>query len=127
VSLAALKFERGGGLGRGPFLDVPVVTLFNTRSDEAVKLAAASRGNGAGITGVATSDEPDRTLDLALNLQPDTEKVVVISGSSVREHAWMQELQGDFKAYENRVQFVYFNDTSMYVLLAKVRALPPHT
>jgi len=127
VSLAALKLVLGEGRERGPFFDVPAVTLFNTRSKEAVKLAAAGRDEEAGVTGIATSDEPARTLDLALKLQSDTQKVVVISGSSDREHAWLQELQTDFNAYSNRVQFLYFNDMSMETLLQRIRALQPHT
>lgn len=127
VSFAALNFVLGEGTTRGPFANVPVVTLFNTRSAEAIKLASANRNQGAGVTGVATTDEPLRTLNLALKLQPDTQRVVVITGSSAREHQWLQELQGDFVSDEHHLEFLYFNDMTMDMLLAKVRTLPAHT
>ena len=127
ISFAALKFVLGEGTTRGPFANVPVVALFNTRSAEAIKLASSNRNQGAGVTGIATSDEPLRTLNLALKLQPDTERVVVITGSSAREHQWLQELQGDFVADEHHIEFSYFNDMPIDVLLEKVRMLPPHT
>jgi len=127
VSFAALNFVLGEGTTRGPFADVPVVALFNTRSAEAIKLASGPRKEGAGVTGIATTDEPLRTLDLALKLQPDTERVVVITGSSAREHQWLQELEGDFVSDEHHLEFLYFNDMPFDVLLQKIRALPPHT
>lgn len=127
VSFAALNFVLGEGTSQGPFANVPVVALFNTRSAAAIQLAAGKRNPGAGVTGIATTDEPLRALNLALKLQPDTERVAVIAGSSTREHEWLQELQGDFVADEHHLEFLYFDGMPMDSLLQKVRALPPHS
>lgn len=126
-SLAALNFALGEGKARTPLSDVPIVTLFNTPTPEAVQLAAAARDKGANVTGIATWEEPGRTLDLALRLQPDTERVVVIAGSSAGEQRWMQLMQRDFAADKRGLQFLYFSSMSMQALLQKVRALPRHT
>jgi len=127
ISSAALNFVLGQGTTRGPFADVPVVALFNNRSTEAIKVASASRSKAAGVTGIATTDMPLRTLNLALALQPDTERVVVITGSSAGEHEYQHKLQGDFAADQRHLEFLYFNDVPMDVLLQKVHTLPPHT
>lgn len=127
ISSAALNFVLGEGTTRGPFADVPVVALFNNRSTDAIKVASASRSQAAGVTGIATTDLPLRTLNLALALQPDTERVVVITGSSAGEHEYQQKLQGDFAAEQRHLEFLYFKDLPMEALLQKVHTLPPHT
>jgi PAS domain S-box-containing protein len=61
-----------------------------------------------GVTGVVEPLHFERTLDLALALQPDTKKVVLIAGSSPRDKwlGWIAREQ--IKSYENRVQVEYW-------------------
>ena len=127
VSFPALTFVLGEGRSQKPFSDVPVVTLFNTQNPDAIRLAALNRNVEPGLTGVATMDEPTRTLDFALKLQPDTKRVVIITGSSPREQVWLQDLQGSLLPYQNQIEFLYLNGMSMELLLQKLRSLPPHT
>ena len=61
-----------------------------------------------GVTGVVEPLHFERTLDLALELQPDIKKVVLIAGSSPRDKwlGWIAREQ--IKSYENRVQVEYW-------------------
>jgi len=61
-----------------------------------------------GVTGVVEPLHFERTLDLALALQPETKKVVLIAGSSPRDKwlGWIAREQ--IKPYENRVQVEYW-------------------
>jgi len=66
VSYSAMKFLLEDG--KELFPGTPAVALFNSRRlDEVQKHIGASTG-GRDITGVASVDEPSRTLDLALRL-----------------------------------------------------------
>lgn len=125
VSFAALNFVLGEG--RTAFAGIPIVTLFNTRNPQATRLASANRERLPGITGIATTDESTRTLELALKLQPDLQRLVVIIGASPAEQGWFHELQGDFALYKHRVQLSFVNGPSTDSLMQTVRALPPHT
>ena len=60
------------------------------------------------VTGVVEPLHFERTLDLALALQPETKKVVLIAGSSPRDKwlGWIPREQ--IKPYENRVQVEYW-------------------
>ncbi|HYA25340.1 MAG TPA: ATP-binding protein [Terriglobales bacterium] len=111
--------------GKDLFPNRPAVALFNVRRlDDFKKLAAAAHRS---ITGVADTDEPTRTLDLALRLQPDTQHVAVVVGNSVVEDYWFYQLLNDFSLYRDKVDFTYLNRLSMQELLAQVAQLPPHT
>jgi PAS domain S-box-containing protein len=61
-----------------------------------------------GVTGVVEPLHFEKTLDLALALQPDAKKVVLIAGSSARDK-WLGWIaRGQIKSYENRVQVEYW-------------------
>ena len=53
------------------FPGTPMVALFNQRKLDDLKQRLA-QSPGEKITGVTSNDEPARTIDLALRLQPDT-------------------------------------------------------
>lgn len=103
----------------------PVVALFNVRRLDDFKTMAADAHRS--ITGVAGTDEPVRTLELALRLQPDTQHVAVAVGNSELENFWLAQLQHDFSPYRDKVEITYLNRLSMQELLARVAQLPPHT
>jgi|HubBroStandDraft_1064217.scaffolds.fasta_scaffold00132_24 PAS domain S-box-containing protein len=79
------------------------------------------------ITGMKFKEEPSRTLDLALQLQPDTQRVVVVVGSSPGERFWLVQHRIDLARFEGRVTLTYLTDLSMDGILKQVRHLPPHT
>ncbi|MGO9088564.1 MAG: ABC transporter substrate binding protein, partial [Candidatus Sulfotelmatobacter sp.] len=125
VSYAAVQFLLGEG--KELFPGTPMVVLFNIKRLDELRLQIATGMAGRGITGVASTDEPARTLELALQLQPDTRRVVVAIGSSAVENFWLEQLKQDFSAYRQRVEVTYLTGLSMDELLQQVAKLPPHT
>jgi PAS domain S-box-containing protein len=125
VSYSALKFLLEDG--KDLFPGVPIVALFNERRTEAVTAAIEKLPSRPQITGVEGRDDPRGTLDLALRLQPDTNRVVVIVGSSPFEKFWLQQLQSDFAAYSGRIEFDYLTDLPMSEMLKRLAGLPPHS
>jgi PAS domain S-box-containing protein len=67
------------------------------------------------------------TLDLALQLHPDTRQVFVVAGSSTFDHQWVEEAQRTFHPYDNMVHFVYLTGLRMDELLVRVGDLPEHS
>ncbi len=125
VSYSALQFLLGEG--KGLFPGTPMVALFNVRRLDEVNLRFAAGTAGRGITGVASTDEPARTLDLALRLQPDTQRVVVLGGSSPVDRYWTDQLKQDFSPYRQKVEITYLTGLTMNELLSRVGQLPQHT
>jgi two-component system cell cycle sensor histidine kinase/response regulator CckA len=125
VSYSALQFLLGEG--KDLFPRTPVVTLFNVSRLDELRLRVATGTAGRGITGVASTDEPTRTLDLALRLQPDTQRVAVVGGSSPMEKYWVEQLRQDFSPYSQTVEVTYLTGQTMNELLTRVAELPPHT
>ena len=125
VSYFALKFLFEGG--KDLFPGVPIVALFNQRRSESVAAAAKQSPSRQDLTGVEGRDDPAASLDLALKLQPDTERVAVVVGSSPNEKFWMQQLQSDFAPYSAKVTVTYLTGQTMPELLKQLAALPPHT
>jgi two-component system, cell cycle sensor histidine kinase and response regulator CckA len=125
VSYSAIQFL----LGEGKYLfpETPVVALFNLRRLPELKQRLAAGGAGRSITGVASTDEPARTLDLALSLQPDTKRVAVVIGSSDLEAYWRDQLQHDFAPFTAKVEITYLAGLPINELLRRVAELPPHT
>jgi two-component system cell cycle sensor histidine kinase/response regulator CckA len=122
VSYSALDFLLSAG--KDLFPGTPIVSLFNDRRSGDVKLRMQQHPL---FTGVEGKDEPAETVDLALRLQPDTNRVAVIVGDSPLEKFWLGQLQADFASYEKGVTFTYLTHLSMDVLLKQVAELPPHT
>jgi len=125
VSYSGIQFMLG--VGKELFPGTPMVGLFNLRRLSELKQLIATGKTGRGTTGVASTDEPTRTLELALRLQPDTKQVVVVVGSSPLEKYWVDQLTQDFSAYRQRVEVTYLTGLSMNELLRRVAEVPPHT
>jgi PAS domain S-box-containing protein len=125
VSYSALQFLLVDG--KELFPGAPVVTLFNVRRLDELKLRIATGTTGRSITGVASTDEPARTLDLVLQLQPDTRQVVVVGGSSSVDKYWIDQLKHDLSPYRQTVELTYLTGLTMNELLTRVAGLPPHT
>jgi PAS domain S-box-containing protein len=122
VSYSALNFLLNSG--KNLFPNIPIVALFNERRTEDVKSRIRSFPF---ITGVKGKDEPRPTVDLALRLQPDTERVEVIVGDSPLEKFWLQQLKNDFANYDKKITFSYLTNLPMDGILKQVTELPPHT
>ena len=125
VSYSALQFLLGEG--KELFPGTPVVALFNVTRLGELKQSIATGTVGRRITGVASTDEPVRTVDLALRLQPDTDQVAVVVGCSPVDGYWAEQLRQDFAPYGQRVRFTYLTGLTMDETLKRVAELPPHT
>ena len=125
VSYAAVQFLLNEG--KDLFPATPIVALFNVRRLNDLRQTLAKGKAGRGITGVASTDEPARTLDLALRLQPDTQHAAVVVGASLVEQYWLEELKRDLAPYQTKLGIIYLTAQPMDDLLKQVSELPPHT
>jgi hypothetical protein len=68
-----------------------------------------------------------RSLDLALALQPDLERVYVVSGAGAGDQTYESQARAEFRRFEGRVQFTYLSGLVMQDLERRLRTLPPHS
>jgi len=125
VSYSAMRFllEEGKEL----FPGTPAVALFNARRLDEVQRRIATGTAGRDLTGVASTDEPTRTLDLVLRLQPDIQRVAVVVGCSPVEKFWVDQLKQDFQPYRQRVEVDFLTGLTMSDVLRRLAELPPHS
>jgi signal transduction histidine kinase len=76
------------------------------------------------VVGVPIKMDLAGTLDIALRLHPQTRRVFVIAGSSRFDAYWEAVARRTFRAYEDRVEFVYLSGLPLDDVLRRVRALP---
>jgi signal transduction histidine kinase len=62
-----------------------------------------------------------------LQLDPETNNVVVIFGASTLERYWTKTFQQAFEPFTGRVKFTWVNDLSFEQMLDLVSKLPPHS
>jgi PAS domain S-box-containing protein len=85
------------------------------------------RGIDSDFTGVWTTLEPVKTLEAALQLQPGTEHVAIVSGSAASDKYLETLVRKSIHGYEGKLDLIYLNDLEMPLLLERVKHLPPHT
>ena len=78
-----------------------------------------------GITGVMMKRAFAPTLDLALQLQPETRHVFVIGGTSRFDQRVLSIARRDLQPFEDRASIEWLTTLSMEQLLATVANLPP--
>jgi PAS domain S-box-containing protein len=106
------------------FPQTPIVLEFSEPNTGDLRLGPEERSF---ITGVKFKEEPARTLDLALRLQPDTQRVVVLVGNSSSEKFWLEQQRIGLAGLEGQLTVTYLTDLSMDGILKEVTHLPPHT
>ncbi len=67
------------------------------------------------------------SIDLALALQPDLERVYVVSGATAADRAFENQARVEFRRFDGRIAFTYFSGLVTSDLEARLRALPPHS
>jgi hypothetical protein len=82
---------------------------------------------GPRIIGVPVKVDFTATLELALRLQPDTRRVVVVSGAAAMDRTREAEARQLFRPYEDRLAFTYLTGLPMPDLLGELAHLPEHT
>lgn len=100
------------------FPQTPIVSI-TTQRPEAEKLSASP-----GQTGLITLSDHRKTLELALNLHPNTKEVFVVSGTVQQDQRLELVARGELQDFESKVQISYLTDWSPDELIAKVRGLP---
>jgi PAS domain S-box-containing protein len=88
-------------------------------------LPADTLANNA--TFVGQSFDLKNLVEDMLQLDPDTNNVVVILGATPLERYWSSEYQKAFEPFADRVKFTYVNDLSFEQILDLVSKLPPHS
>ena len=111
---SALQFvlKHRGGL----FPNAPIVYLGFSASDASIP------SSEMGITGVVMGPAYDKSLELALNLHPSTERVLVVA--QVPNPAVEKMARAALRTFERRVKVEYLTARSLSGLLAAVKAAP---
>jgi signal transduction histidine kinase len=77
-----------------------------------------------GIPGTTVSIDAAWTLDIALRLQPDAKRVVIVGGSSEYSRAEIQRTADQLAPYRDRLDIQYLVDLSMEEMKRRLGALP---
>ena len=80
-----------------------------------------------GVTGIHHELPYGATLEMAFALQPDAERVVIISGSSANDSVMLATALRDVTPRLAGRQLAVWQDWTYSSLLQRVRTLPPHT
>src|SRR4051812_30772723 len=99
--------------------DVPIVACYVIQ-----RLIDAAREQRPELTGVVTTQNAPRVVELMLSMYPATRRIHVILGASEYERGQAAGGQRIFKPFEGRVELVYTNDLSVAQLEARLAALP---
>ncbi len=78
----------------------------------------------ADVVGTTFQLDPVRTLDLALQLQPDIQHVAVVTGAAPFDKKWEATARAGYQEYEKRLDFIYLSGLPMPELLRQVANLP---
>ena len=97
---------------------VPIV-FYNVAED-----ALRGRGIQPSMTGVVLRFNLPGTLDLALRLQPDARRIVVVSGTSAYDRNWLRRAREALREYESRLEVSYWAGQPLQQLLENLPKLP---
>ena len=67
------------------------------------------------------------SIDLALALQPDLERVYVVSGAGPTDRRFEDQARREFRRFERRIQFLYLSGLATSDLEERLRRLPPRS
>jgi signal transduction histidine kinase len=107
--------------GEDLFAELPIVFA---DADPAFVSAQKLRPNVTGVTGFL---DISGTLELALRLQPDAQRVAVIVGSAQYDKAMEHAAQPAIESFANRVEFVWLRGMLVDELVDTLNALPGRT
>jgi PAS domain S-box-containing protein len=102
------------------FRDIPVVFCATTPEQ------AGNPKLNSNFAGVWINFDPAKTLEVALQLQPATQHVVVVGGSGATDRLLVGIVRGALRRYEGKVEITYLTDLAMSTLLDQLKRLPPH-
>lgn len=99
------------------FTDTPVV--FYTLSPPTSNLENA--------TGLVNTLRFAPSIGLALALQPDLERVYVVSGAAASDRNYERQARAEFRRFDGRIEFTYLSGLATTDLEERLRTLPPHS
>jgi signal transduction histidine kinase len=79
------------------------------------------------VTGVSNTSSYASTVDLILKLQPDTQRIFLVAGSSADDISRRNGVEAEFRHFAGRVGFVYLEDLPLPELLGRLGQLPSHS
>jgi PAS domain S-box-containing protein len=103
------------------FRDIPVV--FCASSPE----QAGNPKLNSNFAGVWIVFDPAKTLEVALQLQPASQHVLVVGGAAPADRQLLAIVRDALHRYEEKVEITYLGDPEMSTLLDRLKRLPPHT
>lgn len=121
VAFLIVKFELAGRLPAELFPGIPLV-LGALTEDE-----VPGEGFGNQVTGVVQRIDFPSALELILEVQPDTERIVVIGGTAPLDRRYLDRTEEAARSLAGRVQFDYWTTYSLAQMRAAVASLPPRT
>ena len=114
--------------------DTPMDFLLKYRNElfphAPIVFVAARRPTGeeladpSGITGILNINTYKETLDLALQLHPDTEQLFVVSGTLSHDKRFEKRAREELQRYQSKLRITYLTDLSPAELLAQAKKLP---
>ena len=81
----------------------------------------------ADMTGISETVKIEETLNLALDLHPQTRQIVVISGSGEYDLFYETITEQIFKNYEDRFEFIYFTGLPVEELIDALQQVPENS
>ena len=81
----------------------------------------------ANSTGLVNVLRFDRSVDLALTLQPDLQHLFVVSGAAPADQRAERQARAELGRFEDRLQITYLSGLVTSDLEAQLRTLPPHS
>ena len=81
----------------------------------------------ADVTGVLVKREFLPTLELVAQLQPETERIEVVAGTSEFDARLLAQAREEFTPFEKRFAFTYLTNLPLPELLSRLSQLPPKT
>jgi len=107
--------------GEAVFPDVPIVFV------DADRDFVAGQELPPNVTGVTDFLDIKGTLELVQQIQPDTQRVAVIVGSSPSDKEMERVAQQAFESFADRLEFVWLRGMPVDALIKAVNALPEQT
>ena len=82
---------------------------------------------GDNETAVAVGNQFSGTIEIILQLLPETRQVFMVMGSGPLGRFWRRELESQFGRFRDRLTFVWPNDLSIQEVLRRCTSLPEHS
>ncbi len=103
------------------FLGVPIVICGTSESQ------LSDRRLDSRFTGTWVKLEPEKTLEMALSLFPETRQVIVVGGSSAFDKVANSLMKAALSSFNTKAEIRYLTDMEMGSLLEQLQNLPDHS